>query len=129
MIEARRKLAKAMGWTHGLGEYCMPTLGNEERRKIVTPGWTSPALRFFADYERQEDRFLPDPFTDANDCEALILWLADYEFLKPRVTVSFGRGVRFDFYHGTHDEIVTDDWKQGVCDLALKVLEIELEEA
>ena len=64
---------------------------------------------------------LPNPFTDANDCEALINHLQT-EFLIA-VTVKFGKGVRFDHYSGPRREIEIGDWKQGVCELALKVNE------
>ena len=107
MQNQRIKLAEAMGWKQSDAKNW---IGED-------PGliWVSPTGR--------EQTIPPDPENDANDCEALIDWLANYEPLKPRVTVSFGRGVRFDFYHGTHAEIEKDNWKQGVCELALKVIE------
>ena len=67
-----------------------------------------------------------DPFTDANDCEALI------KFLYPEWTVKVvmgdadsvhlyrrkGAGLPKEVYWQGHK----NDWKQGVCELALKVL-------
>lgn len=72
---------------------------------------------------------IPNPFEDANDCEDVIRWLGK-------------RGIGVDIYRRPwmEQESVTiyiqgepiawkekrwqgEDWKQGVCELALKVLD------
>lgn len=103
MIEARIKLAKAMGYVVKGGD-------------------------IFA---------LSDPFTDANDCDALIkhlnglgwdinIWFSGNAD-SHRSNVSCR--VRARFRDGSKDryDIPCDNWMRGVCELALKVLEIALE--
>ena len=73
---------------------------------------------------RVEDGHTFDPEHDANDCEALITHLN-------------GQGYEIDVLHWKegdatiiiksdfklrHGEVTAADWKQGVCELALKVL-------
>jgi len=117
MNEARIKLAEAMGWRHST--YDSPSFVNADVM-VQKPCWYSP------DHGVPQIK-IPDPFTDANDCEALIKHL---ESKGIEVTVEFDI---------TEDYVVIrripadpnlliwkgDDWKQGVCELALKVLEIE----
>ena len=69
---------------------------------------------------------LPDPYTDANDCEALIRWLERAHLIW--LTVGFGCGQQADidaYYDDGDSEFhwAGDDWKQGVCKLALKVID------
>jgi len=59
------------------------------------------------------------PHTKADDTEKVIDWLQETH--RFRVTVSFGRGVRFDHYIGTHVEVETDDWKAAICELAAEL--------
>lgn len=68
-------------------------------------------------------RELPDPFTDANDCEVLIRHL---DSLGWCVTIHWLDGVALvSAWHKARaiEPIRYDDWKQGVCELALEVLE------
>ena len=67
---------------------------------------------------------LPDPFRDANDCEALIRFL---------VSKKYYIGIQYSYDSPTYVEIFRhdtlredwegDDWKAGVCELALKVID------
>jgi len=77
MIEARRELARAMGWTHGLGDYRIYSLGSSDKRKLLTPGWTNPEGRFYADYDRQEERILPNPFASVTHDYAVLEWMRE----------------------------------------------------
>ena len=66
---------------------------------------------------------LPDPENDANDCEALIVFLNEQGW---EIEIDFNIGAQgvvmwredksLDCYAG-------NNWKQGVCELALKVIE------
>ena len=101
----RIKLAEAMGW----------------KQMVSTPGnWYPPGLPPQAN---ALGHTLPDPFTDANDCEALIKWLTeqgytvviqiwDTEALVDLETIDNRPNLKGN----------CDDYKQGVCELALKVL-------
>lgn len=63
-----------------------------------------------------------NPFTDANDCEAVIRKLNE---LGHPVTVRHGpqfRMVQIVIF-GKLKKWVGDDWKEGVCKLALKVID------
>jgi len=100
-------LAEAMGWT---------TFSEGEL-------WLSPDPNNFSLRDSP-----PDPFTDANDCEALIRKLNEqgYEvdvlhWHEGDATVMLKRSIEA---HGKHyrDEITIADWKQGVYELALKAL-------
>ena len=104
----RIKLAEAMGW---------------ERTKYDR--WLSPDRKM-----RCEEP--PDPFTDANDCEALIEFLnskgwqvevhwqfTDDESLAAGAYVHIWN--RFSEVHERSD-IDVDRWKECVCKLALKAL-------
>lgn len=104
----RIKLAEAMGWT-ATSFYTSATGERDVTR------WRNPEGKCNQTY-----RDMPNPEHDANDCHALIKHLRGNEQIT--VTVTFGRGVRFDHDIGTHSEIATDNWMQGVCELALKVL-------
>ncbi len=102
----RIRLAEAMGWE------------NPHKWR-----WQKPD----ADDYRNEP---PDPFTDANDCEALIQWLNEQGYgltIEP-----WANGHSVAIYSNTQTmnedtEFVAswagDDWKQGVCELALKVID------
>ena len=105
----RVKLAEAMGWhkATSLDIWCRP-----EDQKRQGKNYTNGEL--------------PDPYTDANDCEALIWWLERAHLIW--LTVGFGCGQQADidaYYDDGDSEFhwAGDDWKQGVCELALKVLD------
>lgn len=115
MNEARIKLAEAMGWVR-------------EQSIGRPPGncWCPPNLQYRIWYNEPD---LPDPYTDANDCEAVI------KFLNNR---NPGCAISIEHYADGHatidvwtdnqlasDTWFGDDWKQGVCELALKVLDID----
>ena len=92
-------------------------------------GWKSP---------QGEIRPVPNPRTDANDCEALIAhlmelgWYVEIGFQtypEPRHYVE-GMGVFLHIWHvdtEQHERIdySFDNWKQGVCELAEKVIDNE----
>lgn len=70
---------------------------------------------------------VPDPFTDANDCDALIRHLnglGQWVIINHHNTkrggsnIKMGKGISDPAYDWDGD-----DWKTGVCELALKVLE------
>lgn len=70
---------------------------------------------------------LPDPFTDANDCEAVIRFMAEkygvvftvwYPCADAQTAVDCSR----DGYVLDRLKWQGKDWKQGVCELALKVI-------
>ena len=65
---------------------------------------------------------LPDPKHDANDCEALIRWLNGKGWI---VRISIGPDAA-DVWIETLANECHDwsgyDWKQGVCELTLKVI-------
>ena len=65
---------------------------------------------------------IPDPENDANDCEALIQWLTEQQYC---LTVDFWMGI-VQLHTWNEQLVITSegkDWKQGVCELALKVLD------
>ena len=107
-MDDRIKLAEAMGWKP------IPD----------DPGWWLCPENGVG-YEADE---LPDPFTDANDTEALIDHVSEHY----SVIVHFKSDrhpAYVDFYrsndtlnHPTH-KWYGDDWKKGVCELVLKVLD------
>ncbi len=94
--EASIKLAKAM-------DYCQGPLS--EVYEVIT------------------NKHIFDPFTDDGDCVALAAFMRTKQIT---VTISIGRGVRFDHVNGTKTEWEGEDWKQGVCELALEALGIKM---
>lgn len=62
-----------------------------------------------------------NPFEDANDCEAVIRKVVDQDYT---VAIQLGpNGQSVDAISVEHDfSWVGDDWKTGVCELALKVI-------
>ncbi len=123
-VDDRIRLATAMGWEFDDGiEHC------------VEPMWRTPPILIqrFEDKVGQQSLYsefvnedeLPDPFTDANDCEAVIEYLN-----KMNIFVNVVHGAFFDSVTLVEDaEIISttegSDWKQGVCELALKVIDHE----
>jgi len=114
--EARIKLAEAMGWKRNRIS-TVKVMG----RPYSVQRWLDPAGK------DRSPLSLPDPFTDANDCEAVILWLNSkgYQVVINHLNASHN-GVtvsnqcnKGEFFESAYE----DDWKQGVCELALKVLE------
>lgn len=106
----RIKLAEAMGWKRG-----------ETGDRL----WFKGTRCCF-------ESGLPNPFTDANDCEALILWLSDTHSLAidiirmPKPTDLELGNRAFWFVKARRPDLQGssyDDYKIGVCELALKVLE------
>ena len=65
--------------------------------------------------------YLPDPFTDANDCNALIKHLRSMDY-EPKI--DFRVGYVVITMHDTPRilEWQGDNWMNGVCELALKAL-------
>ena len=64
---------------------------------------------------------VPDPENDANDCEVLIRFLQNKKY-EP--TIAFRIGYDVVTMHDS-PKILSwqgDNWKQGVCELALKVI-------
>ena len=93
-------LAKAMGWT-----------------ETKYQRWLSPDRKMRCD-------FPPDPFTDANDCEALIRWLNEKGVSVELHLDNNGYVVVFGYMNpDPFFSYEGDDWKQGVCELALKEIE------
>ena len=105
----RIRLAEAMGWKPLAGEWDL---------KSDPKAWEGPDI--IGNYDD-----LPDPFTDANDCDALIKHL---ESKGIEVSVEFGIAEDYVVIRrmpADPDLIIWrgDNWKQGVCELALKVLD------
>ena len=117
----RITLAEAMGWTPldlNLTGWWMP------------PGATIDDHPFIIERRWVDD--LPDPFTSADDCEALIKHLNG---LGLELCIVHGIGYARVLLSGGKERDKTfkplkigeqgdecDNWKQGVCELALKVL-------
>ena len=123
----RIKLAEAMGWTH------------IHMKHVKMDGKSYPFGCPTADQysdgvvRKQYKEQIPDPFTDANDCEALIYWLnsigwfvdIDWQITNDE-RMAAGAYVHIwhkdsEIHHRT--DIDVDRWKEGLCRLALKVLE------
>ena len=109
----RIRLAEAMGWKWSL-------------RNVTykTGQWTSPDGVESEVWCYHES--LPfDPFTDANDCDAVIAKLNDegYWFEMRLHWPAIGHFVTLHHIAaGKSGEWQGDDYKTGVCELALKVL-------
>lgn len=115
----RIKLAEAMGWNNITDKYL------DVDTNLHAFGGFPPETRSYGVRSP-----LPDPFTDANDCEALIQWLnglgyaVDITIMSSGDTLLISRSVgNADVGYSVDTERWKgDDWKQGVCELALKVL-------
>jgi len=112
-IEARIKLAEARGWKWNHAS-------NDEKMGR----WSFKGMTH--DWSHVEEH-LPDPFTDANDCEALIQWLNDQAWFLQLEQRSTGAKLMIQIYRTfltswKHDPWwgPSENWKQGVCELALK---------
>lgn len=107
----RIKLAEAMGWTLSkeaptgwIGEY------PEEWWKSPSGNWNS-SLPF-------------DPYTDANDCHALITHLNESGWIV-NVDWSSEHSVKVWRFRNPDTKEFTwqgDNWMHGICELALKVI-------
>ena len=101
------KLAEAM-------DICLHTGGwSEKWDKCVTCG------------VRREDVMNQtfDPLNDANDCEAVIAWLEKHHLMWIIVRFNCGQEVSVQMFNDDFDECwAGDDYKRGVCELALKVM-------
>lgn len=78
---------------------------------------------------------VPDPFTDANDCEALMQWLNErgyhVEIHWQAIDPTWAAGAWIHIWHKDTEahhrqDIDLDRWKQGVCERALNVLDLDL---
>ena len=114
MNEDRIKLAEAMGY----------------KTTRQTEEWHGPTWEGLCPLGERTWR-LPDPFTDANDCEALIRFLGARGmgidiYMRPWMdaesVVVYMQGEPVDW---KERRWTGDDWKQGVCELALAVLKDE----
>ena len=103
----RIRLAEWMGWTWSTW-----------RDKWLTP-------------DKKTITELPDPFTDANDCEALIIHLGSLglgvdiyrrPWMKSESVIVYFQGEPVGW---KEQRWQGNDWKQGVCELALKILPVE----
>lgn len=105
----RIRLCEAMGWKRQEHDFGGPTW--------IPPGegWERPEI-FATDK-------LPDPFTDANDCEALIEWLNKRGWIVRISIGSDSADVWIETLANECHDYSGDDWKKGVCELALKVTE------
>ena len=98
--------------------------------------WAAWILQI-SDKEREIVRdpdLLPDPENNANDCEALIRWLQERGYdieiwwsgtaytHRSNVNCRVKMKYRSD-WERPKEGTAYDDWKQGVCELALKVIE------
>ena len=82
-------------------------------------------------WERDRDRSF-DPENDANDADRVINWLRDFRSTSiPHgycTLITAGRGVRVDLLEIGDGPGLTgkyyegDNWKRGVCELALEVV-------
>ncbi len=118
---ARIKLAKAMGWA----EAAHPQNKNYRR-------WIDPTNNG----RKVSDQQLPDPFTDANDCEAVMdrfrqkgygwtieSWPdGDSVSLYRMIAKDVAVGDFIDHWEGGVSSTGRDNWKRGVCELTLKVI-------
>ena len=127
MDEARIKLAEAMGW--------------RRVEEGTNAWWPSPKVveqikqqypdAIAIDYVGLDS--LPDPFTDANDCEALIQhlnslgWQVEIHWQHTSdENLAAGSWIHI-WQHGTEihhrADIDVDRWKIMVCNIALAILE------
>ncbi len=119
-MDNRIKLAEAMGWKRG-EVHTVAVMG----APISAQRWTDP------DGNDRAPSSLPDPFTDANDCEALIRWLnengyrvrIDHRRLSAQFVEIWRAGTTNWKFGRLYDAVEHNDWKTGVCKLALKVIE------
>lgn len=123
-VEDRIKLAEARGWTRH--EY-----GPDDRLAKLPEGNSSGGTFWLRHGDEYLLKDLPDPEHDANDCEALIKhlncrgWDVDIWWSgnsEPRCNVACRVKARFRDGSKERYDIPCDNWKQGVCELALKVI-------
>ena len=121
----RIKLAEVMGWNNITDQH-LDTDSN-----LYVLGGFPPDTRAYGVRSS-----LPDPFTDANDCEALIRWLNEqgwYFHIEQWDTIKREKkNTLIELYRTRLTSWKNDtwwgdftDWKQGVCELALKVLDLD----
>ena len=126
MTDADRiRLAEAMGWKCG-PVHTVAVMG----RQIPAQRWIDPEGNDLS------PAALPDPANDANDCEALIRWLQEKGYdieiwwsgtaytHRSNVNCRVKAKYRSDWERITEGKAY-DDWKHGVCELALEVLKDE----
>ena len=129
--EKRTKLAEAVGWK--------PRPPSETQYEVYT--WSSPywknGKRIVENSDCGEsfcfEWQLPDPFTDANACNALIKHLNGLGYgidiyLRPWMTdhvAAVTVNGPCDHHDKSWDDLrwQGDNWMHGVCELALKVIE------
>ncbi|KKN66729.1 hypothetical protein LCGC14_0468400 [marine sediment metagenome] len=91
---------------------------NEEGRILLAEAMGGPIWEAYINPGKHPENVnLPDPFTDANDCEALIRWLNERGH---HLEIRFYANGDSDVTIGLPKRIwVGANWKQGVCELAL----------
>ena len=116
----RIRLAKLVGWKW---EPCTSSL--DHIKDWQGGQWSAPDGELMLDIVGREVAPPFDPKNDAHDCEALIRWLNSkgwpviIEHLLDRSSVVIRNSEIV--YNWCYD--LDRDWKQGVCELALKVLD------
>lgn len=117
----RIKLAESIGWKwHPAAGRPNDDMGRWEFKGMFLDWSTKANLPF-------------DPFTDANDCNALIIHLLKLGYfieikLNPDDVAAKASWMRAEIEASDPNangcfNWTGDDWKQGVCELALKVLD------
>lgn len=105
------KLAEAMGW-------------KREKTKHGEWFWTDPQRHVIAiPYSKDGCPFRPNEHAD--DCEALMRWLRDKGW-RIEIRISIAESVRINRIGAPSNSGRWHryaDWKKGVCELALKVIE------
>ncbi len=115
MTDADRiRLAEAMGWNNITDKHL------DADSNLYVLGGFPPHTKAYG-----VTTVLPDPDTDANDCEALIRWLNEQGFAVIRGQYADGLGHVHLLGHGVELRWKgkNEDNKKGVCELALKVIE------
>jgi len=129
-VNDRIKLAEAMGWNPGW----VNGWKDKEQGKPANI-WSPPNFEGSCWHGVDE---LPDPFTDANDTEALIRWLNERGYWveihwqpdKDEFGETMAAGAYVHIWHRDTEQHARQDydrerWKECVCDLALKAIQSE----
>jgi len=118
--EERIQLAEMVGWTQ-ISAIGRRIYGINPKDKQDEPydemGWQDTCLT------------IPNPYTDANHCEALILhlvatgWRVEMDFPSFDLTEISVRLYSEKLEYEWHGYAPIENWKQGVCELALALKE------